>query len=220
MRFDTIIIGGGLAGLVAGIKLTSEGQRCAIISTGQSALHFFSGSFDLLGYSGTEEIENPIEAIRNLDAKHPYAKMGADTVASLAAEVKDFFGQMGVKLNGEETRNHYRISPTGELRKTWLTLDKHFACDSLEALSLGKTLILNIDGFLDFHPHFLSDGLKRQGVDCQVASVTIDELQRLRTSPTEMRSANIAKVLHKDDAIVRFTEKIAEKKSHGEYPYK
>ena len=211
MRFDTIIIGGGLAGLVAGIKLTSEGQKCAIISSGQSALHFFSGSFDLLGYNGTNEIDNPIEAIAGLDAKHPYAKLGASTVAALANEAKDFFASMGVRLNGDASTNHYRISPTGELRKTWLTLDKHFACDSLESLSLGKTLILNIDGFLDFHPHFLSDGLKRQGVDCHVASVTIDELQRLRTSPTEMRSANIAKVLHKDDAIVRLTEKIAEK---------
>lgn len=211
MKFDTIIIGGGLAGLVAGIKLTSEGQKCAIISSGQSALHFFSGSFDLLGYNGTKEIDNPIEAIADLDAKHPYSKMGTATVAALADEVKDFFDKIGIRFNGETTRNHYRISPTGELRKTWLTLDKHFYCNNLENLSLGKTLILNIDGFLDFHPHFLSDGLKRQGVDCHVASVTIDELQRLRTSPTEMRSANIAKVLHKDDSIVRFTEKVAEK---------
>lgn len=211
MRFDTIIIGGGLAGLVAGIKLTSEGQKCAIISSGQSALHFFSGSFDLLGYNGTKEIDNPIEAIADLDAKHPYSKMGAATVAALADEAKDFFNKIGIKFCGETTRNHYRISPTGELRKTWLTLDKHFCCNSLENLSIGKTLILNIDGFLDFHPHFLSDGLKRQGIDCCMASVTIDELQRLRTSPTEMRSANIAKVLHKDDTIVRFTEKVAEK---------
>ena len=47
MKFDSIIIGGGLSGLVAGISLQSKGRRTLIVSAGQSALHFFSGSFEL-----------------------------------------------------------------------------------------------------------------------------------------------------------------------------
>jgi len=48
MKFDSVIIGGGLAGLTAGISLQKAGKSTAIISQGQNALYFFSGTFESL----------------------------------------------------------------------------------------------------------------------------------------------------------------------------
>lgn len=72
MKFDTIIIGGGLSGLICGIYLSQQGQRCVIISSGQSALHFSSGSFDLLNNlpDGTN-VQKPLEVINELSKQAP-----------------------------------------------------------------------------------------------------------------------------------------------------
>ena len=40
--------GGGLSGLTAAIESAKSGRKTAIVTTGQSALHFWSGSFEFL----------------------------------------------------------------------------------------------------------------------------------------------------------------------------
>ena len=190
MKFDSIIIGGGLTGLVAGISLQSKGKKCLIVSAGQSALHFFSGSFELCSAQGDYE-----DALATLPSSHPYSRMGVARTLELASGVKDFFLSSSIKLSGEDKRNHFRITPMGVLKPAWLTLDGYASVPSDRKMPWKKVLVANVGGFLDFHSDFLMAGLDKEGVECIPYIINIPELDRLRTNPTEMRSTNIARAL-------------------------
>ena len=193
MKFDTIIIGGGLSGLVAGIDLSRKGQKCLVVSSGQSALHFFSGSFELCSLA-----PNPYDGIATLGEGHPYSKIGTDSVAELSAKVKPLFKEVGITLKGVKDANHWRITPMGVLKRAWLTMDEYATVPVDGEMPWKKVAVLNIDGFLDFHTSYIAAGLEAKGVECSVHAISMPELERLRKNPTEMRSTNIAKTLTGD----------------------
>ena len=117
MRYDTIILGGGLSALVCGISLQEKGLKCLIVSSGQSALHFFSGSFELISTCGSQR-----EAMDNLPDGHPYRKIGLDRVMELSKIVPEFFGRAGYSLSGEYDRNHVETTILGREKRVWLTV--------------------------------------------------------------------------------------------------
>lgn len=200
MRFDTVIIGGGLSGLTCGISLQKRGVRCVIVSAGQSALHFSSGSFDLLGRlpDGTL-VENPVEGATRLPASHPYSKIGAD-FEKYARAAKSQLLDCGIAVDGTEDKNEYHFTPMGTLKPSWLTLCDFNRFGNTDDFSGKKVKILNFSGFLDFNTKFIADSLEDSGAICSIENIRLPELDRLRVSPTEMRSTNIAKVLD-DEAV-------------------
>lgn len=193
MKLDTIIIGGGLCGLVAGISLVRKGKKCLIVSSGQSALHFFSGSLELLGND-----DEPINALKSLDKQHPYSKIGKKNVEALAEKVKPFFSEIGINFKGDHERNHWRMTPLGAMKRAWLTLDEIIAFQNDTEIPFKKVALLNIDGFLDFHTSYIAAALEAKGVECTISGISMPQLDKLRENPTEMRSTNIAKTLTGD----------------------
>ena len=209
MRFDTIIIGGGLAGLVCGIKLQKAGKKCAIVSAGQSAMHFSSGSFDLLGRlpDGTD-VDKPLEALKSLPEDHPYSILGEEKVRKYAEEASAFLNGCGIKVDGDAAANTWRISPTGERKPSWLTLGDFTALKTKDEKIGNKALIVNILGYLDFNTKFLADSFERQGTICRISSVKLEEMERLRKNPSEMRATNIARVMDRDGVWEKAAEQV------------
>ena len=109
--------------------------------------------------------------------------------------VKPFFKEVGVLLNGDQERNHLRLTPLGAQKRAWLTLDEYVTLPSDGQMPWKKVALLNVDGYLDFHTSYIAAGLADLGVECVVKGISMPEIERLRKNPTEMRSTNIAKTL-------------------------
>ena len=265
MKFDVILIGGGLSSLVCGIRLQKAGRRCLMVSAGQNALHFSSGAFGLLGSlpDGTA-VQYPLEAIPSLPAGHPYAKIGVGKIAEYAAMAPGFFESCGVHLVGAEpaataaatpagpaavaavapgaaddgpaaavasaataapaaadpvlrsVRNGYRFTATGTMKPAWLAMSEVAFFPTEEALRdsdgapVESALIVNFAGFLDFNARFIAEGLEKNGIRCRLETVRIDDVERLRKNPSEMRSVNIARVMTREQNWKGFAHQVKE----------
>ncbi len=204
MRFDSIIIGGGLSGLLSGIALSRRGSKVAIISSGGSALHFFSGSLELWHEGATA-----MEQVAKEHPAHPYAKIDSACVDRYTTIVKDIFARVGITLQGSSEQNHLRLTPLGALKPAWLTVEGYATFSQGGECEWRKVAIVGIEGYLDFYPEFIADSLSNRGLDCSVYNVRLTTLGELKESSTEMRAVQLSRVLC-GDTLAEFAHQIAE----------
>ena len=197
MKFDTIIIGGGLSGMTCAAMLAKNGQKVALVTAGQSCLHFNSGSIELLGFQEGKIVERPFEGIAQLNEAHPYRKIKTEKLAVYAEEARTLLAEAGLKMKGNAEKNHFRLSPIGTTIPAWLTLEDLITLETTAELNGKKLLLANVEGFLDWPTAYLSDSLSAMGANVKTASFTTEALAFARKSPTEMRAINIAKYLDK-----------------------
>ena len=194
MRYDTVIIGGGLSALLCGIELARNGRRAAIVATGHSSLHFSSGSFGL--YNGAE----PLKAVDALAEPHPYSRLAED-IEALAAKATEILNIAGIATVGSAEANHYIMTPTGAMRQCWLSMEGMVTSKDGKSLDFDSALVVSPEGFLDFYTQFVVDSLEKMGVKTTQATFALAELTVRRNNPTEMRSVSVARALDKEENL-------------------
>lgn len=196
MKFDNIVIGGGMAALSAALRLVEAGQKTLLMASGQSALHFSSGSVDLLESEGDPRTTLPAFMAAHPD--HPYSKVGMDNIEASLADLQRHCAEQGLPLVHNET-NHQRLTPIGTLKRTWLSPD---TCACVTDAPIPDALLLaTMEGFRDFHPALAAANLATHPrfAHCRVLTgeIRLPQLAEFSRNPHEFRSADIARLFDK-----------------------
>jgi glycerol-3-phosphate dehydrogenase subunit B len=160
---DVLVVGTGLAGLAAAVRLAQSGARVGVLAKGVGATHLGGGTIDVLGYA-PERVERPGAALEAFVAEHPahpYARVGVPRVAAAL----DWFKAL---LDGGSLAPY---SYTGSLEEN-LLLPTAIGVPKPSALApvtmaggdlraVEAVLAVGFRGLKDFHPALLADGLER-----------------------------------------------------------
>lgn len=188
MRYDTVIIGGGLSALVCGIELARGGKKVALVAKGHSTLHFWSGSFSLLNGEKSSLAED-----------HPYSKVDDAQFLEDAHTAIEILSVAGISTVGSVDEGHRYITPTGGAKSCFATIEGMLTLE--EAKTFKSVTLLGIEGFLDFYPDFIAQTLKDLGVETTLDHFSLPETVIRRANPTEMRSVAVARALDKEENI-------------------
>lgn len=161
---DVIVVGSGMAGLMAAQTAIRRNCKVRIISEGMGSLAISGGYLDLLGYgSSGEQLSDPFAGFSGLPDTHPYSILGADNIKSAIEEFLACVGAEGLKLHiSKDQAGHpcNTLVPTimGTLKPTWLVPE------DMEYSTLAnakKILVVSVQGFRDCKPALIIQQLHR-----------------------------------------------------------
>lgn len=141
--WDGIVIGGGLAGLIAGIRASEKRKRILIISEGVGSLTYSSGVMDF-GDVGRLARQG----------KHPYSLLG-QTVVKTGAE---YFRALLPDYDGKWGESQKVLTPLGTLRRAGM-VPKGLNTEALQ--DAERIVLMAPEGMKDFFPEVIKGNLEK-----------------------------------------------------------
>jgi glycerol-3-phosphate dehydrogenase subunit B len=158
VSFDTVVIGTGLAGLTAALRLAESGQRVAVLAKGVGATHLAPATIDVLGYADGP-VDNPAQALREFAAankQHPYGQLSLELLRESLEWFKARLENLGYR--GSLDENFVVPTAVGAAKPTTLLPETMAAGDLRHG---GRFVFVGLRGLKDFFPAYLADNLVR-----------------------------------------------------------
>ncbi len=224
-HYDVIVIGMGLAGLMAAKTAAEGGKNVLLIGKGIGTAHTYTGCIDVLGYypkGSSVPVENPLQSLSRLIEEipnHPYARVGVSDIRKALTSFLGLFAEGDYAYLSRGEKNAITLTPMGSIRATYLfpsTMEWGGIEDERDVLIVG------FDGFKDFYSDHIAHNInclgkqRRLSFGARSISLPLSELSRRKTAPSSVLARffeeeefqdKIAKVIHpkrKGDERVAF----------------
>jgi glycerol-3-phosphate dehydrogenase subunit B len=176
---DVIVIGTGLAGLTAAVRLAESGARVLVLAKGVGATHLSGGTVDVLGYD-PDRVASPAEALARVRSEHPYGRVGADAVGPAIEWFKDRFASGPLApyaYTGSLEENLLLPSAVGVPRPS-AVVPESLAGGDLRAG--GQLCVVGFLALKDFYAPLLADNVARSDLGVEARSAELDLVPEAR----------------------------------------
>lgn len=172
MTAESVVIGAGLAGLTAALRLTEHGHHVVVVARGVGATHLAPATVDVLGYLGNERVDGPATSLQRLLERapdHPYARV---TRAGLEAALTWFSARVA-RLGYAGSVDENLLLPTAiGVAKPSALAPRTMSGGDLRAG--GRFVFVGFRGFKDFHPSLIAENLVHARLPVPVAARALE----------------------------------------------
>lgn len=172
-KSDVVVIGNGMAGLMAALVSADEGKKVTLLSYGAGTFPLNSGVIDILGYDNSgRAVANPQAGIAALDAKHPYKKIGDESIKAAVEYFKQVVAAEGFPYSGSLDEQQWVVTGIGTLKPTCLLPEPLQASRSFDA---NEIVIVGVKGLKDFYVDMVAENLAKElGSTKKYTTIEID----------------------------------------------
>jgi glycerol-3-phosphate dehydrogenase subunit B len=190
MTYDVVVIGAGLAGLTAALRLAEEGLRVLVVAKGVGGTHLAPATIDVLGYAD-DRVESPARALPEFVAAHPEHPYRLVSVELIRSSLEWFAGRLGgLGYRGGLEENVLLPTAVGVAKPTALVPQTMAAGDLRVG---GPFVFVGFRGFKDFHPAYLAENLARAELPGAAISARALELGPQLGDEGDVSSAGFAR---------------------------